>query len=103
LAPVETLEQLVLVERRERERRNLERWTRATLLGNVVPIDRFDGSHPRRIDRGLVEDLRGLGFVERHENVLFRGPSGVGKTMLARCLGLAALTQGHAVQLPCCP
>jgi DNA replication protein DnaC len=98
LGPVETLEQLVSVERRERERRNLERRTRAAQLGNVLAIDRFDWAHPRRIDRGLVEDLLGLGFVERHENVLFRGPSGVGKTMLARGLGLAALTQGRSVR-----
>lgn len=98
LGPVEAFEQLVLLERRERERRNLERRTGAALLGNVVPIDRFDWSHPRRLDRALVEDLLGLGFVERHENVLLRGPSGVGKTMLARCLGLAALTQGRTVR-----
>lgn len=98
LGPVEVLEQLVLLERRERERRNLERRTGAAQLGNVLPVDRFDWSHPRRIDRPLVEDLLGLGFVARHENILFRGPSGVGKTMLARCLGLAALTQGHSVR-----
>jgi len=98
LGPVEAIEQLVQLERRERERRNLERRTGAAQLGNVAPVDRFDWSHPRRIDRPLVEDLLGLGFVGRHENVLFRGPSGVGKTMLARCLGLAALIQGHTVR-----
>jgi IstB-like ATP binding protein len=53
---------------------------------------------PRRIDRALVEDLLAMGFVEHHENVLLRGPSGVGKTMLARCLGLAALAQGRTVR-----
>jgi|KBSSwiStaDraftv2_1062776.scaffolds.fasta_scaffold146437_2 DNA replication protein DnaC len=98
LGPVEAIEQLVQLERRERERRNLERRTGAAQLGNVVPIDRFDWSHARRIDRALVEELLGLGFVERHENVLLRGPSGVGKTMLARCLGLAALVQGRTVR-----
>jgi DNA replication protein DnaC len=98
LGPVEAIEQLVQLERRERERRNLERRTGAAQLGNVVPIDRFDWSHARRIDRALIEELLGLGFVERHENVLLRGPSGVGKTMLARCLGLAALVQGRTVR-----
>jgi len=98
LGPVEVLEQLVQLEHRERERRNLERRTRAALLGNVTPVDRFDGSHPRRIDRSRVEDLLSLGFIERHQNVLFRGPSGVGKTTLARCLGLAALAQGYTVR-----
>jgi DNA replication protein DnaC len=98
LGPVEMIEQLVQLEHRERERRNLERRTRAALLGNVTPIDRFDWGHPRRIDRPLVEDLLSLGFIERHQNVLFRGPSGVGKTTLARCLGLVALTQGYTVR-----
>ena len=51
LGPVEAFEQLVLLERRERERRNLERRTGTAQLGNVAPIDRFDWSHPRRIDR----------------------------------------------------
>lgn len=98
LGPVEVLEQLIQLEHRERERRNLERRTRSALLGNVTPVDRFDWGHPRRIDRSLVEDLLGLGFIERRQNVLFRGPSGVGKTTLARCLGLAALAQGYTVR-----
>jgi DNA replication protein DnaC len=97
LGPVETLEQLVELERRERERRNLERRTRASHLGAVTPMDRFDWSHPRQIDRAGVEKLLRLDFIERAENVLFRGSSGVGKTMLARCLGLTALGQGYSV------
>jgi DNA replication protein DnaC len=64
----------------------------------VTAFDRFDWSHPRRIDRALVEKLHGLGFVTDAQNVLFRGPSGVGKTMLAKNLGLAALTRGHTVR-----
>jgi DNA replication protein DnaC len=98
LGPVETIEQLVALERRERERRNLERRTRASRLGAVTAFDRFDWSHPRRIDRALVEKLHGLAFVESAQNVLFRGPSGVGKTTLAKNLGLAALARGHTVR-----
>jgi DNA replication protein DnaC len=98
LGPVETLEQLAEIERRERERKNLERRTRSAHLDAVVPIDRFEWSHPRKIDRALVETLLRLGFVEHGENVLFRGPSGVGKTMLARCLGQAALEHGCTVR-----
>lgn len=98
LGPVETVEQLVTLERRERERKNLERRTRSAKLGTVTAFDRFDWSHPRRIDRKLVEKLHGLGFVEAAQNVLFRGPSGVGKTTLAKNLGLAALARGHTVR-----
>ena len=98
LGPVETVEQLVTIERRERERRNLERRTRSAHLGGVTPIDRFDWSHPRRVDRPLVEKLHDLAFIEAAENVLFRGPSGVGKTTLAKNLGLRALERGYSVR-----
>ena len=98
LGPVETIEQLVAIERRERDRRNLERRARNAHLGAVTPLDRFDWSHPRQIDRALVERLFELSFVGAAENVLFRGPSGVGKTMLAKNLGLAALERGHTVR-----
>jgi DNA replication protein DnaC len=98
LGPVETLEQLAAIEQRERERRNLERRTRYAQLGNSLPLDRFDWSHPKRLDRQLVQTLLRLDFIEHGENVLFRGPSGVGKTTLARCMGQAALEQGFTVR-----
>jgi DNA replication protein DnaC len=98
LGPVETLEQLAAIEHRERERRNLEARTRGAQLGVVVPVDRFDWSHPRKIDRALVEALLRLDFVEHGENVLFRGPSGVGKSMLSKCIGQAALEHGCTVR-----
>jgi len=48
-------------------------------------------THPRKIDRELVERLFTLDFIGRGDNVLLRGQSGVGKTMLAKNLGHAAL------------
>ena len=38
-----------------------------------------------------------LGFLARHEHVLFVGPVGVGKTFLAQAVGIAAVRAGHAV------
>jgi DNA replication protein DnaC len=39
-----------------------------------------------------------LGFLARGENILFRGQAGVGKSTLAKHLGLAALAKGHSVR-----
>lgn len=97
-SPVETCEKLILLERREREVTNLARRTRFATLGSFKTLDAFDWNHPREIDRGLYEELHGLDFVERAENVLFRGQSGVGKTMLAQNLGQAALEKGCTVK-----
>lgn len=98
LGPAETLEQLAALERRAREATNLARRTKVASLGTIEPVDRFDWSHPRKIDRPLVERLLGLDFIGDAQNVLFRGQSGVGKTMLAKNLGHAALVRGHTVR-----
>ena len=98
-SPVEVCEQLVALERREREARNLARRLSAATLGEVPAADRFDWAHPRQIDRALYEELGGLDFVGRGHNVLLRGPSGVGKTTLAKMLGETALRAGKTVQI----
>jgi len=97
-SPVEVFEHLAVLERRERDTRNLQSRTRQATLGNFKPLDAFDWSHPRSIDRALYEQLLTLDFIRAANNVLFRGPSGVGKTMLAQNLGQAALEHGYTVR-----
>ena len=96
-SPMETCEALVALEKREREAKNLARRTRLATLGTFKPIDAFDWNHPKAIDRSQYEELYTLAFLDKGENALLRGSSGLGKTMLAQNLGLAALTNGHTV------
>ncbi|WP_437478979.1 IS21-like element helper ATPase IstB [Sorangium sp. So ce1014] len=98
LSPTELLEGLAAIEQREREARNLARRAKHAKLGSPKGLDRFDWNHPRAIDRELYEHLYStLEFLRRGENVLFRGPAGVGKTTLSQNLGLRALACGHTV------
>lgn len=94
----QAFEQLVQTERREREGRNLSARQKQSMLGVVAGLDRFDWQFPRSIDRSLYEQLMTLEFVKSPCNVLFRGPSGVGKSTLAQNLGVTAIAAGHTVR-----
>lgn len=60
-------------------------------------LERFDWSAKIRIDKARLSELFGLHFIERHENVIFCGPLGVGKSFLVQALGHAACRAGYRV------
>ena len=45
----------------------------------------------------MVFDLATGGFIDHHEDALFLGPGGTGKSHLAQAIGQAAILQGHTV------
>ncbi len=53
-------------------------------------LDDFDFDFQPSINKMKVLDLETLGFIERKENILLYGTSGVGKTHLAVAIGIAA-------------
>lgn len=95
--PTQLFEALAALERREREALNLCNRTRVAMLGDFKLLDQFDWNHPRAINRELFEQLSTTDFIGTAQNVLLRGPSGVGKTTLAKNLGLMALQHGRKV------
>jgi DNA replication protein DnaC len=89
------LERLLDAEEAERGRRSFERRVGEARLGSFKSLADFDWQWPSRIDRALVEELLGLGFLEDASNVVLVGPNGVGKTMLAQNLAYQALLGGN--------
>lgn len=60
-------------------------------------LERFDWSAKILVDKPRLTELFGLHFLERHENVIFCGPVGVGKSFFAQALGHAACRAGYRV------
>lgn len=81
-----------------RQRRSHEHRTRRAKLHPHKLLADFDWRAPTEIDRGQIEELFTLQFLEDACNVIFLGPNGVGKTMLATNLAKAALAQGHTAR-----
>lgn len=53
-------------------------------------MDDFDFAFQPGINRKEVMELQNLGFIDRHENIIFVGSSGVGKTHLAISIGICS-------------
>ena len=65
-------------------------------------INDFDFDYQPSINKQEILELNNLGFLERHENILFVGPSGVGKTHLATSIGITAAKKRYSVYFISC-
>lgn len=90
--------ELLNIEEPERRRRSLERRLSNARIGPFKPIADFDWQWPNAIDRPLIEELFALDFLDDATNVVFLGPNGVGKSMLAKNLTHHAVIKGHVAR-----
>jgi DNA replication protein DnaC len=66
----------------------------ARLIELVKSLESFDFDAIPTLNKKLVLDLARSAFVDRRENIIALGPSGVGKTHVAIGIGLAACQHG---------
>jgi DNA replication protein DnaC len=97
LAPLEFLALLLDDElERRNQQRQIERMAQSGCNTNQT-LAHFDFSAAPGINRILIQDLASCVFIQRHENILMCGPSGVGKSHLANALALEALKRDFRV------
>lgn len=87
-------ERLLQAEYRERQERSRTLLTRTAGFPAVKTLEQYDFGFATGAPKQLLTELSTLAFVERAENVVFLGPSGVGKTHLAVALGYKATQSG---------
>ncbi len=56
-------------------------------------IDDFDFSFQESVNQKMIKDHVSLRFLDNHENIIFLGPPGTGKTHLSTAIGIAAASK----------
>jgi DNA replication protein DnaC len=92
------LEEVLKGERDARRVRAREMLTRIAGFPALKTLESYDFAFASGAPRQQIQELAGLGFVERSENVVLLGPSGVGKTHLAIAFGLLAAHRAWKVR-----
>ena len=88
------LARLIELELIDREARMVERRLKVARFPAIKSLETFDFDVIPTLNKKLVLDLARAEFVDRCENIIALGPSGVGKTHLAIGIGLAACQHG---------
>lgn len=88
------LEQLLEAEREARAERSRQTLLKLATLPAVKTLEQYDFAFASSAPRAQLQELATLTFLERTENIVLLGPSGVGKTHLAIALAYRALMRG---------
>jgi len=91
------LSQLVEVELEERRLKKLTRNFSAAHFPVEKKIDQFNFGLIKGIVKSEASNLMDCRWIDNHENLLFFGPPGIGKTHLAIGFGLHAIEKGYTV------
>jgi DNA replication protein DnaC len=98
MAPIDLISCLISDELARRTNRLLERRQKqAQFRDPKKTLENFDFAFNKKLNRSWVFDLATAGFIAKHEDALFLGPPGTGKSHLAQAIGLASIQQGYRV------
>ena len=87
---VDTLIKLTTYEIDMREQNMMHAMVKVGAFPHLKEIKDFDFSFQPSINEQQILDFLTLRFIEGNENIVFLGPSGVGKTHLATSIGITA-------------
>ncbi|MBB2481636.1 ATP-binding protein [Bacillus sp. APMAM] len=87
---IDTLIKLTNYEIDVREQNMIQSMVKVGAFPHLKEIKDFDFSFQTSVNQQQILDFLTLRFIEKNENIVFLGPSGVGKTHLATSIGITA-------------
>ncbi len=88
------LEHLLQTEHDARRERSRQTLLKMASLPAIKTLEQFDFAFATGAPRAQLQELSALTFLERAENIVLLGPSGVGKTHIAIALAYRAVMTG---------
>lgn len=92
---LETLCDLFDHELTQRRQRAAKMRLKLSRLSTVKSVDDFNIEEVEGISNKKLSELSSLAFIERHDNVVLMGPSGLGKTHILSALVYKACCEGY--------
>lgn len=95
----ERLHQLLEAEISERNNRKIKRLlSLAKLKDKQATLEELEYSARRGLDRSVILSLATNGYIQKGQNILITGPTGVGKSFLAQALARRAIHEGFSAR-----
>lgn len=95
---IDYLEQILSEESQYRTVRSRHMLQKTAGFPYIKTIEQFDMSFNKTVPKKSIQQLFSLSFIERKENIIILGASGLGKTHVAIALGYATTQAGYKVR-----
>lgn len=82
----------------ERQNNKIIRLVKTAKFKQRASMTEVDYNQPRALEKNMFQRLASLDFIEKKENIILTGASGVGKSYLAQALGHQACQMGIKVR-----
>jgi DNA replication protein DnaC len=93
----EMIATLIEAEWDDRQNRNIERHLKNARFRYKAVLEELHYHGDRNIDKNLMMRFAECNFIDKHENILITGSTGIGKSYIASALGHQACGQGYRV------
>ena len=95
---IDFLEELLVEENHYRKVRSRHMLQKTAGFPYIKTLEQFDMNFNAAMPAKAIQQLFSLSFIERKENIVMLGPSGLGKTHIAIALGYAVTQAGYKVR-----